>query len=58
MNTFTIGVSLAVMLVGLIGYLLCLTVTKASVAELCRGAFWVGLFFVVWSVAGHLLRLS
>lgn len=56
--SLTIGVALAVMLVGMVGYLVCVQATKAAFGEMFRIAFWVGLFFVVWSLSNHLWRLS
>ncbi len=58
MNSLTIGVSLAIMILGLVGALICLEPTKATVGRLSLHAFFVGLFFVVWSLSGHVWRLS
>ncbi len=50
-TTFTVAAGVAV--AGAAGYLLCTRPsTWRAVAELFRIAFFVGLFFVVWFVAG------
>ncbi len=59
MNTFSIGVALAVMGLGGGLYLVCSPAPlKDKVAELSRLAFVVGLFYVLSVVANHVWHLS
>lgn len=56
--TLIIGIALLVCILGAIGYLVCVQPSKASFGELCRIAFFVGLFFVVSGLSSHVWRLS
>ncbi len=49
---FQIGIALACAIVGALGYLHCMTAAKPkpSLAELCKIAYAVGLFFVMWAI--------